>query len=360
MLSRARDVSAYAQRLFPGFQTAFEAAPVKDTLTVGGVAFSIASDLENYVSLAREALVVTPIEKAPPAQILIAGKGDLPGIPPVPFWEGQFFDAYRMCNKFEATNLRIYHYQERGFWQFYDRASGRGVQIMSGRDSYPEWDPGSPLRNLLGWHLNSPGQGFVHAGTLGEDGTGIMLAGPGGSGKSGTVLAGLLAGMQSVGDDYVLARTPATGGVTTLPIFNTLKCDPDGLARLGLTSGNGKAKSPIGSLNWQGKYQFSFDDIGERAPSPSLNITALLVPSVTGDSATVIEPMPRREAFLALAKSGFIQMPGDKRHSLTFCSEIIKRLPTYRILLGNNPGEIISCLRSFLRMGTGQHRVENT
>lgn len=352
ILRNASDVKAYADALFSSFDTGFAAAAHSATLSVGGQTFMISSDLPEQIALARHALADQPTKSAPSGHLLIAGSGELSGLPSVPFWNDHSYNDYRLCQKFEPTDLRLYHYRERDFWQFYDRASGRGVQMMASPISIPDWDPGSPLRNLLRWHLTNSEQGFVHAGTLGVAGRGLMLAGPGGSGKSGTVLAGLLAGMQSVGDDYILARTPASGGVTVAPIFNTLKNDPSGLERLGVGLGTGIDLKELGYVNWQGKHQFTFQDLVQRDPVAHMTIEALCVPVVTGGKKTEITSMPKREAFLALAQTGFKQMPGDTRHSLKFCTELIKRLATYRLSLGTEPAEIIDSLHSFLEKTT--------
>lgn len=352
VLRCASDVAAYADTLFSDFETAFAEAPHRTTIEIAGQVFEIASDIPDQIALAQHALAGQPTKAAPSGQLLIAGGGGLPSLPPVPHWEDHRYNDYRLCQKFEPTDLRLYHYRERDFWQFYDRASSRGVQMMASPFSIPDWDPGSPLRNLLRWHLTNAEQGFVHAGTLGVAGHGLMLAGPGGSGKSGTVLAGLLAGMQSVGDDYILARTPAAGGVSVAPIFNTLKNDPAGLERLGVGRNTNVDLKELGYVNWQGKHQFTFQDLVQRNPVSQMHIEALCVPMVTGGNKTEITPMPRREAFLALAQTGFKQMPGDTRHSLNFCSELIKRLPTYRLSLGTEPDEIIDSLRHFLEQLT--------
>lgn len=348
VLARAREVADYAGALFDGYDQAMSDATDRRTVSVGGETFEIATDAPEYLAMALTALADQPEKSTPSGKILIAGTGRLPSLPPAPIWEDHRFNDHRMCQKFEPTDLRLHHYRERDFWQFYDRSTGRGAQVMASLYAFPDWDPGSPLRNLLRWHLTHARQGFVHAGSLGVDGFGVMLAGPGGSGKSGTVLGGLIHGLDSVGDDYILARTPEGGGVTVAPIFNTLKNDPKGMERLGLKDGNNPNFENLGTVNWQGKHQFTFKDLIGRGPVSDMTVGALCVPMVTGAERSEITPMPSREAFLALAQTGFQQMPGDSRHGLTFCTELIKRLPTYRLALGTEPEEIVDCLRRFI------------
>ncbi len=197
------------------------------------------------------------------------------------------------------------------------------------------------MRNFLHWHLVKPGCDLIHAGTLGVNGSGILLAGAGGSGKSGTVLAGVLHGLETVGDDYVLAQIG--DAVTVHPLFKTLKQDPAGLARLGLAEFQSKAV-----LNWQGKHQLSIDDVGGKPQPDRIIVRALCVPQIAGLSQTRFEPIGSKEAFLALAPSGVSQIPGDRGSMFAFAADLARRLPAYKILLGTDPAEIAAAVRTFL------------
>ena len=138
---------------------------------------------------------------------------------------------------------------------------------------------------------------LAHGGTLGLNGSGVLIAGAGGAGKSGTVVAGLLHGLQSIGDDYVLLD--ASEDVVGHHVFATLKQDQAGFDRLGL-----KDRLPtVGPLNWQGKYEFRIGDVST-VPTPArLSIKALFVPRLADEARTRIEPVSRRDAMLAFAPS---------------------------------------------------------
>jgi hypothetical protein len=186
---------------------------------------------------------------------------------------------------------------------------------------------------------------LTHAGTLGANGKGVLLAGAGGAGKSGTVAAGLLNGLDSVGDDYVLIDL--SNGVTARPLFSTLKQDPQGFARLGL-----KRRVPAnGPLNWQGKHAFHIDDIAPRPVPATLDIVALVVPHISGGGASSIMPVSRRDAMIALAPSGIAQMPGERESGFRFFSDLTRLLPCYRLSLGTQPQEIAGTVADFLARG---------
>ena len=170
----------------------------------------------------------------------------------------------------------------------------------------------------------------------------VMFVGSGGSGKSGTVLAGLLNGLDSVGDDYVLVGLQ--DGTAAYPLFRTLKQDPAGWERLGLDA---RLQRPA-SLNWQGKYQFRLEDIASRPVPARMAMTAMMVPKVSGTGRTTITPMPRKEAIVALAAPGLMQMTGDRASGFRFFSELTRRLPCYEASLGVDPKEVAETIREFI------------
>ncbi|WP_245469351.1 serine kinase, partial [Mesorhizobium sp. M7A.F.Ca.MR.362.00.0.0] len=176
---------------------------------------------------------------------------------PVSWGQGPF-TQHGFATRLAEAGLRGNHFHDLDFWQFYDPQRRVGVQLMASADAFPPWEPGAPLRAFLHWEYAARGMRLAHAGTLGIEGKGVLLAGAGGAGKSGTVAAGLLHGLDSVGDDYVLVDL--SNGVTARPLFSTLKQDPQGFVRLGLKH-RLKAHGP---LNWQGKYAFHIDDIAPR------------------------------------------------------------------------------------------------
>ncbi|WP_246676840.1 serine kinase [Mesorhizobium sp. B2-4-15] len=229
------------------------------------------------------------------------------GIPEPAQWGDAHFTEYGFAERLAEAGLRGHYFHDLDFWQVYGPQHRIGVQLMASADAFPPWEPGAPLRAFLHWEYAARGMRLTHAGTLGADGKGVLLAGAGGAGKSGTVAAGLINGLDSVGDDYVLID-PA-GGVTARPLFSTLKQDPAGFARLGLKQ-RLRAESP---LNWQGKHTFHIGDIAPRPVPSKLDIVALVVPHISGGGASSIMPVSRRDAMIALAPSGIAQMPGERR-----------------------------------------------
>ncbi|WP_421914960.1 serine kinase [Mesorhizobium sp.] len=271
-----------------------------------------------------------------------------PGIGTIPdpaTWGQAHFTPQAFATRLADAGLRGSYFHDLDFWQFYDPHRRVGAQLMRSADSFPPWEPGAPLRAFLHWEYAARGMRLAHAGTLGIDGKGILLAGAGGSGKSGTVVAGLLNGLNSVGDDYVLMDI--AGGVSAYPLFATLKQDPKGFRRLGLQH---RLKSQ-GPLNWQGKHQFLLENIAVQTTPARLDIIALLVPIIGGGGASSIMPVSRKDAMIALAPSGISQMPGERESGFRFFSELTRLLPCYRLSLGTRSEEIAGTISEFLARG---------
>jgi hypothetical protein len=273
---------------------------------------------------------------------LLVSHPALGAFPDAAVWGESILDPIKFGRRLEEAGLRGDYFHDLRYWQIYDLETRVGAQLLLDASSFPPWEPGAPLRSFLHWDYASRGMRLAHAGTLGANGRGVMFAGAGGSGKSGTVLAGVLNGLDSVGDDYVLVGLD--GGVAAYPLFRTLKQDLAGWERLGLEERLGRPAS----LNWQGKYQFHLDDIAVRPIPSRLSIVAMMVPKVARAERTTINPMARKDTMVALATSGLTQMTGDRTSGFRFFSELTRLLPCYEVSLGLDPKEIAETIREFI------------
>lgn len=325
--------------LFDGFDRRFSAARAEVRFRIAAVEFLCRSVDRPYCDILGRMLPVDVSPLAPQVRILV----DLPGGAGWPRWTGPYFREREVEATLADVPLRLHFHDQTDFWQVFDRPAMRGLQLMRDGAGYPDWDPGSPLRNLIHWALVERGAGLIHAGTLGIGGRGVLLAGTGGSGKSGTVLAGLLHGLHSVGDDYVAITT--ADGITAHRAFCSLKQDPAGFDRLGLAGRLGGDMA----LNWQGKHLFTFGDLGLPPQPDSLPIVALCLPRVSRARRTTFERVSAREAFLALAPSGITQIPCARPETFHLCATVSRDLPAYRVALGSDPAEIAAAFSGFLQ-----------
>ena len=337
------NVSDYARYVLESVRQARRNFPLAMTVQLPALTVHVhLQDGDLARSISRNLLQISgPAAETRSIEIFIAH----PGINHVPHpaaWGDGPYWPHEVATLMDREGLRASYFHDVDQWHFFDAEAALGVELMRTHDQYPPWEPGAPLRPFLHWHYANRGMRLAHCGTLGLNGSGVLLAGAGGAGKSGTVVAGLLNGLQSVGDDYVLLD--AGEDIVAYPVFATLKQDQKGFDRLGL-----KDRLPsVGTLNWQGKYEFRIGDICEQALPEKLAIKALLVPRISGGSETRIVPVSKRSAMLAFAPSSLHQMPGERHSGFTFFSRVANSLPCYTLELGNDPTEIAKTVADFL------------
>lgn len=326
-------------RVFDHFETAFKLARFEKRYTIARTEYLVRSDNPQYLDLTDKALASDDGNTSHAASILVgvAGVNGMPNI----VWGSDGYKERWLEAALLKTRYRANWFTHSDFWQLFDRSTQRGYQIMYAETGYPQWEPGSPLKNLLSWSLSKENAALTHAGTLAVNGDGILLTGAGGSGKSGTVLAGMLAGLQTVGDDYVLVNSDE---MKAYPLFKTLKQDPEGLSRLGLSN------HPRISMetNWQNKHQFYWEDIGQSVSSDPIKLHAVVCPAIKSQRTTTFEPLSPKDAFLSLIPSGIIQIPGDRALLAKVAARVSRELPCYRLNLGRDQAEISKTIGAFI------------
>lgn len=258
-------------------------------------------------------------------------------------WSAPSFGMGQFVRRLEASGLAGSFDAEHGIWQFHAPRRSCGIQTLQHAGQFPPWEAGFPLRNFLHWGYQAQGMRLVHAGTLGHQGRGVLLAGAGGAGKSGTTLAGISHGLTSVGDDYIAIAQDASCA-TAYPVMRLMKQDQQGLARLGIDP-VGRA---LGTPNWQGKYEFDFAELVAGARAPSLALTAILLPRITDRAKCRILPAPMRDALYGLLPNNMGQLPDGLRQCLSFVTGLAKALPAYHLELGSEPEDIAQTIARFL------------
>jgi hypothetical protein len=257
-------------------------------------------------------------------------------------WAEDVFDRQAANKILSDIGLHGAYLHDPRVWQFFSPKDRMGVQLIRRPGATAEWEAGGPLRVFLHWAFGVIGRRLCHAATLGLEGKGIMLVGAGGSGKSGTTLAGITAGLHTVGDDYCLVEQ--TERVTAYPLYRILKQDAAGVTR----ARGASACDEFGPLNWQGKYEIHESQLPHSPFVPSLDIRAIIVPRVAYLPSSVIRPISAGLAMRAFAPSSAFQLPDGEREGIIFTGALCRRLPCMEILLSEDSGEIADTLHNFL------------
>jgi hypothetical protein len=198
----------------------------------------------------------------------------------------------------------------------------------------PWWERPAPLRPALFGTLTGGGLHLVHAGAVGDERGGVLLAGRGGSGKTTVALAALAAGMNYVADDYLLLED----GEQPLAwnVFGTAKLEAGHAERFPGFAGE-LVISP--DPEPQEKFVLDIDRLMGEAISECLPIRAVLVPRIRGGRARLREASAV-EALLALAPSTTFQMPFDGGEVIGALAAVTRAVPAYALDVGDDPREL--------------------
>ncbi|MEO8531022.1 MAG: hypothetical protein ABI459_07350 [Deltaproteobacteria bacterium] len=217
----------------------------------------------------------------------------------------------------------FYHSDTRHL-EFYNPARRIGLRVLPDITACPVWERTAPLANFVAWTNAGLGGFMLHAATLANRSSGALICGRGGRGKSLMTLAGVAAGLDSVGDDYVVVSR-AGHGYQAVQCARTAKQTPKGLDMLGAWGESLK----VGELNWQGKHVFQ---LPVRAANQPLQVNAIVVPTIA--ATTQITPIKRGDVFRHLTESTLYQLAGNQKAVSAFCAGMIRDLPVFGFDMG--------------------------
>jgi hypothetical protein len=226
-------------------------------------------------------------------------------------------------------------------WLAFDTAASVGVQLAHSTADLPDWFAGAPLRQHLHWLVRARGDRIAHAGTLGLDRRGILLLGHGGSGKSGTTLAGIAAGLQTVGDDYV-----ALSGVPPVAraLFRIAKQDKAGLARI---AGLGPQLSHR-PLNWMNKVEFDPAAIFPGCFTNALRMAAIVLPTIAHARVPGFTSAAAGEAMRILIPTNLYSFAGEPIDGMDYFADLMRSMPVYRLALSDDAAANGAVLAEFV------------
>lgn len=227
-------------------------------------------------------------------------------------------------------------------WLAFDPAAAVGLQLARSAADLPDWFAGAPLRQHLHWLLQARGARIAHAAGIGRDGRGVLLLGNGGAGKSGTALAGIAAGLQTVGDDYVALSGLSPAIVR--PLFRIVKQDRAGLVRIA-----GLAER-LASMpeNWKGKVEFDPTLLFPGCFADALRIGAIVLPHIAHVPQPRFEPAGAGEAMRALMRSNLYQFPGEPEDGLAYYGMLLRSMPVHRLALSDSAAANGAALAAFI------------
>ena len=226
-----------------------------------------------------------------------------------------------------------------------DFEKNRGWLLKLDDHAFPYWEVGSPFRFLLHEWFASRGLQYVHAAAVGTERGGVLLVGKGGSGKSTTALLCAAVGMQYAGDDYCLieptrawahslyntGKLKGPGDYARLPELKGLSANPDSFER----GGDGKGVYFLGEI-WPDRV------------AAGMPLRAIVVPRITGQPASRVEPCPPFDALVAMLPSTVAQLPAASNDDCDRMVALAEKLPAYLLHIGTDIRGIPAAVASLL------------
>lgn len=182
---------------------------------------------------------------------------------------------------------------------------------------------------------------MLHAATVGIDGKGVLVVGRSGSGKTTFALSCLLDGLDFVSDDYTLLS--ASGTLQAMPLYSMVGVTQEVCRRFPqldtLSSLPPKALS-------NGKTQFI---IPAQRFAESLEVKAIILPVVRGESEPSIQPVAQGRAMIHLLHSTALQTGREQDTGLIRqMAQRLARLPVYEMRMSTDLNKNPAALRQFL------------
>jgi hypothetical protein len=216
----------------------------------------------------------------------------------------------------------------------FDEQTAIARYFVIGPDHTQWYERAAPLRAVLHWALSGSDRLLVHAGAVGIGGNCLLLTGPGGVGKSSSAVASFLAGLDYLGDDYVLADLTDSHPVVH-SLYATAKLAPAASALLPGLQGNIGRFAPN-----EKKHVIDVSQLRPGGLGTSGRIVGIVLPRLCPDGPTCLRRTSAGAALQALGPSTVFQAPRRDGAALAPLAKLARSVPAYVLELGGAPGEV--------------------
>jgi hypothetical protein len=218
-----------------------------------------------------------------------------------------------------------------------------GFYFIPDPENIPYWEGDFPLRMIFHWWLKQTSYQPVHAAAVGTNDGGVLLVGKGGSGKSTSALACVNSCLKIAGDDYVLLNCE---NKIVYSMFSLTKLNDRSLVLLR----NLDVQPNQLSKAIEGKYRLQLFPSYKDSLIQKMPVVAILLPEVTDNKHTVIQPCSPGDAIRALAPTTLFQLPGLREEAFQKMAIFSRQTPAFRLKLGSDsPVSLPEMIQSFIR-----------
>ena len=215
-----------------------------------------------------------------------------------------------------------------------DLDEGLAIFHMDDVAAMPANERAAPLREALHLLMGRRGRWVTHAGAVGRDGRGALLAGTSGSGKSTLALSCALAGMELVADDHVLLEVGPP--IVAHGMHSTVKLTPPSAELIGVGSRIVGADF-LETIEGPSKAEVGAERIAPGSLRRRLEVTALIAPSVAGLERPRLKAISPGAGLRSLAPSTLIQLHSRGSSALPALAALAREVPSYALELSTDP-----------------------
>ncbi len=244
---------------------------------------------------------------------------------------------------FNSKRIRTaFHYSDYSV-NLYDHQRAIGIYWVQNSKSIPYWTTSAPFRTLFQWSLSGYGLQLIHAAGVGKDRNLFIITGKGGVGKSSTALACINAGMDYIGDDYIIVENGSPQKAYSL--YSTAKLFNDDIGRFpNLSQLVGERQS---KEQEKGVYQL-YPDLQAQIKKEGV-VKAFLVPSITGKpDPSSFQAIPKWRVEKAMAFTTISQLPGAGEDTSEYIKKLVEDTPCFEAKLSNEFNEIPASILQML------------
>jgi hypothetical protein len=354
MAVSATQIRQFFEHTAQGFvQAADDRGETAHNLTIAGRAVRVRFAGDSLTHLARPLAHLASAAAGPIAQSqalnILAWDSPDGWLPPRPPWDFRNLGVLGEIPGLEAGELSANYSSDHGLVCLYHRPTQRALFWLPDAKQLPFWERAAPFRILLHWWSQSFGGQVCHAAAVGRDGRGVLLVGRGGSGKSTTAIACVDAGMDYVGDDYVLLTRDDVPLAHSL--YNSAKIHTPFLRQV-LSHWTSWVAEEIGP---EYKSLVFMDRCLPRQVRDRLLIEGVVQPQVTNSRNARISRRPASHALLAIAPSTMYQLPEARQQTLSFLANWTRSVPAYLLRLGTDLSSAPNVLSRLLAQEGAYH-----
>ena len=206
----------------------------------------------------------------------------------------------------------------------------RAYCVVHDMQTLPWWMAGSPLLVIIHVWLREKGLQLTHAAAIGNGQTSLLLVGKGGSGKSTSTLACLTEGSHYLGEDYCIIDSQQIPNVFSL--YQSAKWEAN--TRALFPQYEHFITNPETAND--GKALLYYQDIFPRQMQISAPIRAVLSLTIGKQNNPILQEYDSSSTLKDVVMSTLLQLPFYHPRTISILQNLVKRVKTYRLILGQD------------------------